>query len=220
MRNVEPKQRIVSLPLRSLLAHPANPNRMSNAAFNKLARHIERTGQYEPIVVRPHPQKAGAYQILNGVHRVRALKRTGQSRADCVVFDADDTQALVYLVSLNQLTGRSNVKNKSRLMAELCKHCDSKQLAQLLPDSKTAIDKLNALANHEPMPGATTRKPALTPMTFFLSDQEQQLLAEAFEKAVTPDETGTRTEKRLRALHRIAQHYLQNQSRERKTGCI
>ncbi|MHC4926879.1 MAG: ParB/RepB/Spo0J family partition protein [Planctomycetota bacterium] len=135
MSDVKPRQRVVSLPVRCLMSHPANPNRMSNAAFNKLARHIERTGQYEPIVVRCHPHKAGTYQILNGVHRVRALKRTGHSRADCVVFDADDTQALVYLASLNQLKGRSNVKNKSRLVGQLCKHCNSKQLAQLLPDS-------------------------------------------------------------------------------------
>ncbi|MHC4926880.1 MAG: hypothetical protein ACYTER_06040 [Planctomycetota bacterium] len=53
----------------------------------------------------------------------------------------------------------------------------------------------------------------LTPMTFFLSEQQHQLLTAAFEKAVADDKSGTRTEKRLRALRRIAEHYLDNNGR-------
>ena len=208
MSTAKPKQTIVSLPLGALSAHPANPNRMSNASFNKLVRHLERTGQYEPIVVRKHPLKAGAFHILNGVHRVRALKRLGHTHADCVLFRADDTQALVYLASLNSLTGRSNLQNKSRLMSELCRRCDSKQLSALLADSKTAIDKLTALAERQPMPGAATRKPALTPMTFFLTEADQQLLSQAFEKAIDNNEPGTHTEKRLHALQLLARNFL------------
>ena len=49
------KQTIISLPLRKLMPHSGNPNRMSNATFKKLLKHIERTGQYEPITVRHHP---------------------------------------------------------------------------------------------------------------------------------------------------------------------
>ena len=205
------KQRMISLPVRQLMPHPANPNRMSNTAFNKLARHIERTGQYEPIVVRRHPQKTGAYQILNGHHRVRVLKRTGHTYADCVVFKADDTQALVYLATLNQLKGRSNVQNKSRLIGRLCDCCDSKELSSLLPDSKTAIEKLNALANHQPMPGAKVNEPLLRPLTFFVTDDQQRLISDAFEKAAAGDsESKSRTQKRLQALCRIAKSYLGN----------
>ena len=58
----QPSQTVVSLPLHRLRAHPANPNRISNAAFNKLVRHIERTGQYEPLVVRIHPKLKNAWQ--------------------------------------------------------------------------------------------------------------------------------------------------------------
>ncbi len=203
------KQRMVSLPVGKLLAHPANPNRMSNAAFNKLARHIERTGQYEPVVVRQHPQKAGAYQILNGHHRVRVLKRIGRTHADCVIFDADDTQALVYLATLNQLKGRSNARNKSKLIARLCECCSSKELSRYLSDSKTAIDKLNALACNQPMPGSKENKPLLTPLTFFVTEDQQRLISNAFDKAANSDrESKSRTQKRLCALCRLAESYL------------
>jgi len=37
--------------------HPDNPNRMSKANFRKLVRNIERTGRYEPLVVRPYPHE-------------------------------------------------------------------------------------------------------------------------------------------------------------------
>jgi len=201
-------QTVISLPLRKLVPHPANPNRMSQAAFKKLIRHIERTGQYEPIVVRTHPHRKDAWQILNGHHRLRALVRLNHTHADCVVFAADDAEALVYLGTLNQLAGRDNVHKKSRLIEQLCKRYESKELSQMLPDSKTAIEKLNCLAKQQPLPKPNIEKPFLMPMTFFVTEAQHQLISEAFEKAVGENESGTRTEKRLLALCRLAKNYL------------
>ncbi len=201
-------QTVVSLPLRRLSPHPANPNRMSNAAFNKLVKHIERTGQYEPIVVRKHPVRKNAFQILNGHHRARALSRLGHTRADCVVFTADDAQALVYLATLNKLTGRDNARKKAGLIEQLCKRYASKDLSHMLPESRTAIQKLNCLARQQPLPKPRTQTPFLVPLTFFVTEPQHQLISEAFDKAVRQNESGSRTEKRLLALCRIAKNYL------------
>jgi ParB-like chromosome segregation protein Spo0J len=75
------QQRIASLPLHKLHPHPDNANRMSKAKFNMLIRHIETTGQYEPLVVRKHPAQENAWQILNGHHRLRALRRSSSTPA-------------------------------------------------------------------------------------------------------------------------------------------
>lgn len=203
-----PTQRVVSLPLRRLIAHPANPNRMSEAAFRKLVTHIERTGQYEPLAVRFHPQRENAFQVLNGHHRMRALSRLGHTHADCVVFDADDNQALIYLATLNKLTGRDNVHKKSRLIERLCRRYSSRELSQLLPESKTAIEKLDRLARSQPQPKPASEKPFLLPLTFFVTEPQHRLISEAFDKAVKKGEPGSRTEKRLLALCRIAKDYL------------
>lgn len=204
----QPTQTVVSLPVRRLLPHPANCNRISDAGFKKLVRHIERTGQYEPIVVRRHPMRQHAWQILNGHHRVRALSRLDHTHADCVVFAADDAQALVYLATLNKLTGRDNVHKKCRLIERLCRHFTSGDLSRMLPDSRTAIEKLDGMARRQPLPKPAPDKPFLVPLTFFVTEPQHQLISEAFEKAVKDGESGTRTEKRLLALCRIAKDYL------------
>ena len=204
----QPTQTVVSLSLRKLVPHPANPNRMSDAAFKKLVKHIERSGQYEPIVVRNHPHRKNCHQILNGHHRVRALNRLNYTHADCVVFAADDAEAMVSLATLNQLTGRDNVHKKSRLIEQLCNRYESKELSRMLSDSKAAIEKLNCLARQQPLPKPKPEKPFLLPMTFFVTEPQHRLISEAFEKAVKENESGSRTEKRLLALCRIAKNYL------------
>jgi ParB/RepB/Spo0J family partition protein len=199
-------QEIISVAVERLYAHPANPNKLGEAKFRKLVRQIERTGQYEPIVVRRHPQKEGAYQILNGHHRVRALKQLGRTRADCVVFRADDAQALVYLATLNRLGGRDNVMLKARLIEALCKRYGSRELARSLGDSARTIEKLAAFAGQQ-TPAAREERPALVPMTFFVSEADHAMLCEAFERAAGCDEGGTRTQRRVRALKRMAEAF-------------
>lgn len=48
------------IPLADLEPHPENSNRMPDRLLAKLRQHIERTGLYEPLVVRPLPAPAGA----------------------------------------------------------------------------------------------------------------------------------------------------------------
>ena len=117
------------------MAHPGNPNCMGKSSFNKLKEHIRVTGNYEPIVVRVHPEVKGAYQILNGHHRVKALTALGVKVADCVVWDVDDEGALVLLATLNRLVGSDVLERKSELIKSLSKSLDVKQLMKMLPET-------------------------------------------------------------------------------------
>jgi len=212
MHTYRPTQTIVSLPLRKLHPHPDNANRMSKDKFAKLVRHIAATGHYEPIVVRRHPANNNAWQILNGHHRVRALKQLKRTHADCVVFRADDEQARLYLLSLNRLCGRDNVYKKAKLIEQLCRSHSSRELARWIGDSKTSIEKLNALSQNQPLP-KTGAKPVLLPMTFFMTEAQHALLAAAFDKAAQKDTP--RSQQRIGALMRMAQDFLDNKSMER-----
>jgi ParB/RepB/Spo0J family partition protein len=209
MRTHRPQQTIVSLPIRILYPHPDNANRMSKAKFNTLIRHFETTGQYEPLVVRKHPAKNGAYQILNGHHRLRALRQLKHTRADCVIFAADDEQAHLYLLNLNRLTGRDNVYKKAKLIEQLCRNFTPWDLAKRLSDSKTAIEKLNALSQNQPLP-KTGKKPFLLPMTFFLTEAQHAMITRAFDKANHEKTDVPRSTKRLAALCRMAEEFLTN----------
>ena len=198
-----PQQQIVSLPLSALYPHPAHANRLSKAKFATLLRHLKASGQYEPLAVRRHPRAAGAYQVLNGHYRLRALKQLGRPRADCVIFDADDEQAALYLLNLNRLTGRDNVYKKAKLIEHLCRRRPSRDLARWVPDSKTAIEKLNTLSQDHPLPKRGARTPFRIPMTFFVNPPQHAVIAAAFEKAGT----GSRCQ-RSEVLLKIVEQYL------------
>ena len=58
--------KIQEIPTGLLLEHPENSNFMNADTAQKLRRHIERTGRYEPLTVRPHPSEEGKFQVING----------------------------------------------------------------------------------------------------------------------------------------------------------
>lgn len=206
MHTQHPTQMIVSLPVKRLHPHPENPNRMSQARFKKLIHHIHTTGQYEPIVVRKHPTKKGSYQILNGTHRVRAIKHLELSHVDCVVFNADDDAARVYLLTLNKLIGRDNAFLRTQLIGRLSKRIGSGPLSRLLAESKKAIETSVNLSQNKPVITKPTT-PLLVPMTFFMNEQEHTLIQRAFEKAAN-DSISPHSQRRLDALLQMAQTYL------------
>ena len=94
---------------------------MSKAKFNTLIRHLDTTGQYKPLVVRKHPLKENAWQLLNGHHRVRALRQLKHTHADCVVFGADDAQS--------RMQPAAAVKNASMPYAAWGENCLAKEQA-------------------------------------------------------------------------------------------
>src|SRR4030042_2854997 len=94
---------IHKIELAQLDFHPDNPNRQSKVNFARLVRNIERTGRYEPLLVRPCPNKKNRFQLINGEHRCRALAKLGFKTADCIVWDVDDEQTDILLATLNRL---------------------------------------------------------------------------------------------------------------------
>ena len=93
---------VTEVEISRLLPHPENSNRMDVETLSKLRRHIESTGRYEPLVVRPHPTEDGRFQVINGHHRLQVLKALGHTKARCVIWEVDDDQARLYLATLNR----------------------------------------------------------------------------------------------------------------------
>ena len=81
------------VPLDDLTAHPLNANVMSEELQAKLTAHIKRTGRYPFLVVRPHLEQPGKFQVLDGHHRVDILRSLGHREARCDVWDVDDREA-------------------------------------------------------------------------------------------------------------------------------
>ena len=193
---------LTTIAVEKLIAHPDNPNRMSKANFTKLVHNIEQTGLYEPLVVRPHPTKPNAYQILNGHHRCQALRKLGHETAQAVVWDVDDEQADVMLTTLNRLAGRDVLAKKLAILKRLNRRTSTRELARRLPYTHTQLQRLR---NFIP-PSSAGRANAETfavPMVFFVNKAEQQTIEEALALA-QPSTAGGRAARRAAALLRLA----------------
>lgn len=75
--------------------NPLNPNEMSDAEFNLLCDNVERVGLTDPILVWPHPEKPGCYQVVGGHHRLEVAKMFGYEKVPVTVitdpnFTGDD----------------------------------------------------------------------------------------------------------------------------------
>jgi len=125
-----------------LLPHPLNCNRMSPDTMAKLHRHIERSGKYEPLTVRPHPHEKGRFQVINGHHRLQVLRSLGRRTASCVVWDVDDDQTALYLATLNRLGGEDVPERRAVLLDSLMGSFDVDELSTLLAEGQKELEGL------------------------------------------------------------------------------
>ena len=209
MRNKEMVNTVRSIALEKLVAHPDNPNKISRANFAKLARNIGRTGRYEPLIVRPAPDRPDCFQIINGHHRRRALAKLGYKTADCVVWDVDDEQSDVLLATLNRLGGTDEVGKKLKLLKRLNKKTGPGELAKLLPQTAKQIERQVNLKAPS-VPATVVTASFANPMVFFVTDEQQGIVEEALSLAERPDCKMTGAQRRAAGLAVIAGSFINN----------
>ena len=210
---------IKSIALSKLTAHPDNPNVMSEATFRKLVRNIERTGLYEPIVVRPHPQKKGLFQIINGHHRVKALDRLGHKEANCVVWNIDDEQTAILLTTLNRLAGSDIPAKKIDLLKKLKEQMATINLAKILPQTAKQIEQLtNLKLNNAPIKLAADS--FAVPIVFFVTKQQKEIIENALssiENRMSSNEMA-KAQRRAMVITSIAERFLKVIAAEKTEG--
>lgn len=176
-----------TIPLSQLRPHPDNSNVMPGILVNKLANHIQRTGRYPPLIVRPHHDKdlttAGGspntdlYQILDGHHRALALKDIGHDTAECIVWHADDSESTILLATLNRLQGQDDPHKRARLMDALATQHNLKELTSLLPERVEQIKKYLEFKDRPPAlrPPKPIEQMPVTVHFFLLPDDKVRL---------------------------------------------
>jgi len=200
--------KIRQIPLDKLVPHPGHPNRMSRATFEKLVRNVERTGRYEPLVVRPCPGRRGFFQIINGHHRCEALRTLGHKTAETVVWSVNDEQTDLLLATLNRLGGRDTLDRKLALLQRLSVAVALRKLAQLVPQTRGQLERLVHATRPLQTPARKGRTFA-TPIVFFADEAQERLVAQALARAAVGLPEGlTRAARRTAALARLARRFL------------
>jgi ParB/RepB/Spo0J family partition protein len=215
MRETRIKNKVSSIPIGKLVPHPDNPNRMSKKNFAKLVRNIERTGRYEPLVVRPCPQREGFFQIINGHHRCQALAELGYETVDAMVWDIDDHEADMLLATINRLGGRDVLDKKLALLCRLNERTQARDLAKLLPLSCPQIERLTKISSDGLSRIKLAKPDFATPLVFFVNRRQQKIIESAMSLSREASGGKTKAQKNAAALTQVAAQFnlkSQNQS--------
>ena len=109
--------RIVSVPMEQVRPNSFNSNEVSESEQQKIKEDILANGFFGAILVRP--VEKGAYEIVDGEHRWRALKDLGVGEVPCLIVEHDDHKAKINSIRLNTERGTQNPKKVGMIVKSL-----------------------------------------------------------------------------------------------------
>ncbi len=205
-----------------LRSHPLNSNVMSDDLRAKLTAHIKRTGRYPFVVVRPHPDNAGQFEILDGHHRVEILRELGDTEARCDVWDVGDREAKLLLATLNRLEGQDVPIRRAQLIHELLGEMSLGDLGGILPETDKQIEELESLLQFPAEEIASlleaeaeeAEKVLPRIMTFVVTPDQEQIIDQAVELA---SDGRAGRDRKSRGLANLAHRYLDQEKPDHGT---
>jgi ParB/RepB/Spo0J family partition protein len=201
------------IPIDNLRSHPMNSNVMPEDLRAKLTAHIKQSGRYPMVIVRPHPDESGRFQILDGHHRVEVLRELGHAEVRCDVWAVDDREAKLLLATLNRLQGQDSPIRRAQLLHELLGEMSLVDLAGLLPETDKQIEELHALLEFPAeeiaalIAADAEEQEKVLPrvLTFVVTPEQEELIERAVERA--SDGTPGR-DRKAKGLVNLATHFL------------
>lgn len=130
------------VPIEFLRPNPRNPRKsFDEAELEDLAASIKEKGIIQPILARPAPGLADAYEIIAGERRWRAAQRAGLHEVPIIVVEADDQQALelaiIENVQRSDLNALEEASGYDRLSAEF--NYSQGDLAKVIGKSRSHV---------------------------------------------------------------------------------
>jgi len=107
-------------PIEFLRPNPRNPRKaFREDELDELAASIRERGVIQPVIVRPVPRIADAYEIIAGERRWRAAQRAGLHDIPIVVIDVSDREALELAIVENVQRADLNALEEANGYAQL-----------------------------------------------------------------------------------------------------
>ena len=133
-----------------------NPNSMEAEFFEALTTEVKANGMPQPILVRPHPEKEGKFEIVDGEHRWKSSKIAGKKRIAVVVVPYTETEAKVRTLAMNGLRGQNIPIRLARLLVDLHKDYTPQQIRHMTgigEDEQTSVLDLLKVPDFKPGDG-------------------------------------------------------------------
>jgi ParB-like nuclease domain len=118
-REAVSKLDVQELDIRSLMPALWNANAVTRETMRRIRNSIRQYGIVENLVVRPHPEFDGKYEVLSGNHRLQILKQLRVKTAPCHVVQLDDALARVLAQTLNRTRGSDDPHKLADLMDQI-----------------------------------------------------------------------------------------------------
>lgn len=133
---------VVSLPLAQLHRAEWNANRVDEETLGKIRHSLREYGVVENLVVRPHPDLAGDYEVLSGNHRRDLYAEQGLDDAPCVVVELDDARARLLAQTLNRTRGADDPLAYRELLERVLEDLPVTAILDLLPETSKTLEQL------------------------------------------------------------------------------
>jgi ParB family chromosome partitioning protein len=132
---------------RSFIADRMEPE---DERYRTLRDSIAVTGQTSPILVRPHPETRGRYQVAFGHRRMRAVAELGRS-VRCIVKPLTDRELVIAQGQENSARADLSFIERGRFALTLKEAgYDRETIMQALGIDKTTLSRLISVTNHLP----------------------------------------------------------------------
>lgn len=131
----------IVLDIDDLEPNPWNPNEESEFMRERLAGSLKKYGQVAEVLVREIP--GAKYQIIDGEHRWRKIKKAGGKEilANNLGKISEEDAKMLTMVA-NELHGNRNPVRLAKILRDLQRESDWKEIAAILPYTEIEIENL------------------------------------------------------------------------------
>lgn len=137
---VEGEQRL--LPVEQLRRSRFNPRKdFAEQELAELAESIRTKGLVQPIIVRPHPEEAQAFEIVAGERRWRASQKAGLHSVPVIVRDLSDREVLELAIIENVQRADLNAIEEAIGYRDLIERFDysQEQVSEIIGKSRSHV---------------------------------------------------------------------------------
>lgn len=114
------KLEIKDVPVDMILPNPWNPNFVPVRAEEAIRESIGVYGMVDPITCRLHPDQEGFLQILDGEHRLEAVKELGHQTIPVVILKLEnEAHAKRFTIIANETRGHAQKDALAQLLREI-----------------------------------------------------------------------------------------------------
>jgi ParB-like nuclease domain len=124
----------VLLDTRTLMPALWNANHVPRETMERIKTSVRTFGIVENIVIRPHPEFEGKYEVLSGNHRLQIYKQLRVKKIPCKIVNLDDAMARVLAQTLNRTRGVDDPQKLAALMDEIHAALPKQRVDEFLQD--------------------------------------------------------------------------------------